>query len=33
MKINGQHPGINIEPLSRLVFEYQELIRKILKLF
>jgi hypothetical protein len=31
MKINGQHPGINIKP--RLVFEYQELIRKNLKLF
>jgi hypothetical protein len=33
MKINSQHLGINIGPLSKLVFKYQELIRNFLKLF
>jgi len=33
MKINGQDSGINIGPISKLIFKYQELIRKILKLF
>jgi len=25
MKINGQNPSINVEPISRLIFKYQEL--------
>ena len=33
MKINGQDSGINIGPISKLIFKYQELIRKFLKLF
>jgi len=33
MKINGQHPSINDEPISRLIFKYQELTRKFSGLF
>jgi hypothetical protein len=28
-----QHPSINIGPISRVVFKYQELTKKFLKLF
>jgi len=33
MRINGQHSDINIGLTSRLIFKYQKLIRKFLKLF
>ena len=33
MRINGQHSDINIGLISRLIFKYQKLIRKFLKLF
>jgi hypothetical protein len=32
MKINCQHSSINIGPISRVVFKYQELTKKILEL-
>ena len=33
MKINGQHLDINVGPISRLIFKYQELTRKFSELF
>jgi hypothetical protein len=33
MKINGQYPGKNVRPISRLAFKYQELTRKFSGLF
>jgi tetrahydromethanopterin S-methyltransferase subunit H len=33
MKINGQHLNINIGPIDRLIFKYQELTRKSSELF
>jgi hypothetical protein len=33
MKINGQYPSINVGPINRLVFKYQELTRKFSRLF
>jgi len=33
MRINGQHSDINIGLTRRLIFKYQKLIRKFLKLF
>jgi hypothetical protein len=33
MKIHGQHPGINDGLIGRLVFKYQVLTKKLLKLF
>jgi hypothetical protein len=28
MKVNGQHPGISVGAISRMVFKYQELTTK-----
>jgi len=33
MRINDQHCGINIEPISRLGFKYYKLTRKFSELF
>jgi hypothetical protein len=33
MRINGQFSDINIGLISKLIFKYQKLIRKFLKLF
>jgi hypothetical protein len=33
LKINGQHSGINIGFIIRLIFKYQELITKFLDIF
>ena len=33
MRINGQYYDINIGPINRLIFKYQELTRKFLELF
>ena len=30
MKTNGQHPGINVGSISKLVFKLQDLTRKVL---
>jgi len=32
-RINDHHSNMNIGPISRLIFKYQELISKISKLF
>ena len=33
MKINVQYPSINVGPINGLVFKYQELTRKVSRLF
>ena len=33
MRINAQYFGINVEPISRLLFKYQELTIKLYELF
>jgi len=33
MKINSQHPDINIRSISKLVFKYQKLTRKFSEIF